>query len=329
MRKIIRNSYKYPQKRDYFRLFIIICFLIFSSICVKAQTNEDAIMMVKHNFCVGGMYSQSSWKNYWEGDFKRNNLNIGTVFSQMAGFMGTYGVTDNFNVIVNIPYIWTSATVGTLHQMHGLQDLSAWIKWMLVEKDWGKGTISVYTLGGFSVPLSNYEPNYLPLAIGMHSKTLSGRLMADYQINHFFITVSGTYTWRSNITIDQNSYYTTQEILSNEVDMPNMSAFNFSTGFRSGFLIAEALVSNITTIGGFDIRKNDMPFPSNKMNAINVGINVKWTLKKSPNLSLIGGGNYVLAGRNVGQSTTINGGAFYVVDFSHSKKTSNPAAKIK
>ena len=291
-----------------------------SSNYLSAQTDEDAIMMVKNNFCVGGMYSHSSWKNYWEGDFKRNNLNLGTVSSQMTGFMGTYGVTDKLNIIVNVPYIWTGVTAGTLHHMHGVQDLSAWIKWMPLEKELGKGTISLYTIGGFSVPLSNYEPNYLPLSIGMHSKTLSGRIMADYQINHFFVTASGTYTWRSNITIDQNSYYTTQEILSNEVYMPNMSALNFRTGYRSEFLIAEALVSNMTTIGGFDIRKNDMPFPSNKMNATNVGINIKWTLKKLPNLSLIGGGNYVVAGRNVGQSTTIDGGVFYVLDFSHSSK---------
>ena len=32
-------------------------------------------------------------------------------------------------------------------------------------------------------------------------------------------------------------------------------------------------------------------------------------------LSIIGGGNYTVAGRNMGQSTTIYGGLFYVLDF--------------
>jgi hypothetical protein len=182
-------------------------------------------------------------------------------------------------------------------------------------------------LGGFSVPLSNYYPDFLPLSIGLHSKTLSARLMADYQLGNFFATAAGTYTWRHNITIGRNSYYTTQEILSDEVEMPNMTAFNFRTGYRSDYLIAEALFSQMNNIGGFDIRRNDMPFPSNKMNSTNIGINIKWTMKKTQGLSFVGGGNYVVAGRNVGQSTTINGGVFYILDFAHTSKSSNSAHK--
>lgn len=284
----------------------------------KAQTDGDAIMMNKKQICVGGMYAHSQWENYWEGAFKRNNLNLGTVSMQMVNLMGNYGVTDNLNVLVSAPYVWTHVTAGTLHNMHGIQDLSAWIKWMPLEKELGKGTVSVYTLGGFSVPLSDYYPDYLPLSIGLHSNTLSARLMADYQIGNFFATASSTYIWRKNMTIGRNSYYTTQEILSNEVEMPNMTAFNFRTGYRSDYLIAEALFSSMNTIGGFDIRKNDMPFPSNKMNSTNVGINIKWTMKKIAGLSLIGGGNYVVAGRNIGQSTTVNGGIFYILNFNHS-----------
>ena len=34
---------------------------------LRAQTDEDAIMMTKNNFCVGGTYTYSSWKDYWEG----------------------------------------------------------------------------------------------------------------------------------------------------------------------------------------------------------------------------------------------------------------------
>jgi hypothetical protein len=319
MRKQINNN----VKRTVFTVFLLHAFLLFLNITASAQTDEDAIMMEKKQFCVGGTYSYSSWKNYWEGTFKRNNLNLGTVSTKMVGLMGNYGIKDNLNLLVNAPYVWTHATAGTLHDMHGVQDLSAWIKWMPLEKDFKKGTLSVYTLGGFSVPLSDYEPAYLPLSIGMHSKSLSARLMLDYQLSGFFATASGTYTWRHDITIDQNSYFTTQEILSNQVYMPNEEAFNFRTGYRSNYLIAEATVSNNTTIGGFDIRKNDMPFPSNKMNWTNVSVNVKWTMKKTAGLSFIGGGNYVVAGRNVGQSTMVNAGVFYIFDFAHGTVSHN------
>ncbi|HEY4062547.1 MAG TPA: hypothetical protein VGM30_11630 [Puia sp.] len=293
---------------------------------LRAQTDEDAIMMTKNNFCIGGTYMHSSWDHYWEGTFKRNNQNLGTVSTQMFGLMGTYGVSRKLNILVNAPYVTTNASAGTLHGQHGIQDLSAWIKWLALEQNLGNGVFSLYALGGASVPLTNYISDYLPLSIGLHSKTVSGRLLADYQVGNFFATASATYTFRNDITIDRNSYYTTDLHLTNKVDMPNMWSFNFRTGYRSDRWILEAVLSNMTTIGGFDIRKNDMPFPSNKMNATMAGAHFKYNFNAVQGLSLTGGGNYTIAGRNVGQATAFDIGVFYILDLSHkTKKTAAPA----
>ena len=116
--------------------------------------------------------------------------------------------------------------------------------------------------------------------------------MVDYQIGKFFATASGTYTYRNDITIDRTSYYTTQEVLSNKVDMPDVASFNIRAGYRSDRLIAEAVFAKMQTLGGFDIRKNDMPFPSNKMIATTAGVNGKYNLPWVAGLSLIGGGEY-------------------------------------
>ena len=308
------------QSIRYMLSLMMLLFLLHPS--AKAQTDLDAIMMTKQNFCVGAMYSYSSWKNYWEGTFKRNNQNLGTVSTKMYNVMGTYGVSNKLNIIFNVPYVQTHATEGTLHGMKGFQDLSLWVKYMPVEKEVGNGVFSVYVIGGFSTPLTNYIADYLPLSIGLHSTTVSGRLLLDYQTGNFFATASGTYTFRNDITIDRTSYYTTQEILSNKVDMPNTLSFNFRTGYRSERLIAEAVFSNMNTLGGFDIRKNDMPFPSNKMNATMVGVNFKYNFKMVPGLSVVAGGNTTVAGRNVGQSTAYEGSVFYILDFSKKTKTS-------
>jgi len=287
---------------------------------LQAQTDEDAIMMSKNNLCSGIMYGHSSWNNYWEGTLKRDNQNIGTVSTNMFSIMENYGVNRRLNIIANLPYIETKASAGTLHGMRGLQDLSAWVKWMPLEKDLKKGTISLYLLGGASVPVSNYVADFLPLSIGLHSKTLSGRIIVDYQLGNFFTTASATYTYRSNVTIDRTSYYTTTLILSNEVQMSDVVSENFRIGYRSSHLIAEAVLSNMTTLTGFDIRRNDMPFLSNQMNATTAGVNFKYTLQKLSELAITGGVNYTVAGRNVGQSTNLNIGVFYVVDFSPKKK---------
>lgn len=298
-----------------FSIFILLvcCNLITKK--ASAQTDIDAIMMSKKNFCTGLQYSHSSWKNYWEGTLKRDNENLGKVTTQSVSIMGNYGISDKLNVLFSLPYIQTKASGGTLHGMKGAQDLGLWVKYMPVETQLGKGLFSLYGLAGLSFPVSNYVADFLPLSIGMRGTNVSGRLMADYQLGNFFATASGTYTYRSNIKIDRTAYYTDVMHLTNEVDMPDVLSFNVRTGYRTNYLIAEAVVNNQSTLGGFDIRRNDMPFPSNKMNATTAGVNIKYTVKSLPALSIIGGGNYVVAGRNVGQATTLYGGVFYILDF--------------
>jgi hypothetical protein len=310
----------YMQQKYIVRLTALMGVLLLQTSILQAQTDEDAIMMTKNNFCVGGSYMHGSWDHYWEGAYKRDNQNIGTMSTQMIGLMGAYGVSRKFNVLFNVPYVWTHVTAGTLHDQHGVQDLTLWLKWLALEGNIGGGTLSLYALGGGSIPLTNYIADYLPLSIGLHSRTLSGRLMADYQLGNFFATLSGSYTWRDNIRIDRDSYYTTELHITNEVDMPDMTLFNFRTGYRSERWILEAVATKMTTIGGFDIRKNDMPFPSNKMNATMVGAHFKYNFKKPDGLSLTGGGSYTVAGRNVGQSTNFDLGVFYILNFSKKKK---------
>jgi hypothetical protein len=310
-----------PQLLKYSMLTII---TIMVNILSYAQTDMDAIMMEKKQLCLGPMYSYSSWKNYWEGTLKRDNANLGTVSTQSFSLMGAYGINKKLNVLFGAPYIKTKASAGTLHGMKGIQDLSLFIKWMPIEKEIGPGTFSLYTIGGVSFPLTNYVADFLPMSIGLHSKTASARLMLDYQIGNIFATVSGTYVARDNIKIDRTAYYTTESHLTNEVEMPDASNFNFRAGYRSSKLIAEAVLNKWTTLGGFDITRNNMPFPSNKMTATVLGANFKYVVTKSHNLSIIGGGNSTIAGRNVGQSATFYGGLFYILDFN--KKVSSKAS---
>lgn len=100
--------------------------------------------------------------------------------------------------------------------------------------------------------------------------------------------------------------------------MPNATVFNLRTGYRSPKVIAEAVVEKSTTLGGFDIRRNDMPFPSNRMNATTLGANFKYSFGNG--LELTAGSDYVVAGRNVGQSTVIHGGAYYLFNLKRHKQ---------
>jgi hypothetical protein len=103
--------------------------------------------------------------------------------------------------------------------------------------------------------------------------------------------------------------------------MPNVTNFLFSTGYRSLKLNIEATLTQMTTQGGFDIVKNGMPFPGNRMNATMAGGLVKYSLDALTGIELTAGGNYVVAGRNVGQSTNFFGAVYYVFDLSKKKAT--------
>ena len=145
--------------------------------------------------------------------------------------------------------------------------------------------------------------------------------MADYEWTNLFATGSATYVLRDNIKIDRDAYYTTEMHYSNEVEMPNAANYNIRAGFRNHRLIAEGVLNIWKTLGGFDITRNNMPFPSNNMDATQAGVNLKYVLPPLPQLSIVAGGMYTIKGRNVGQSTTVYGSLFYVFDLSKKSKS--------
>ncbi len=302
------------------RMFLLFLLISWGKLS-KAQTDIDGIMMEKNAFCVGPMFGYSSWKNYWEGELKRENLNLGKVSTPMYSLMGNYGISNKLNVLFGVPYVKTKASAGQLKGQKGMQDLSLWIKWKAYSKKIGQGRLSLFAIGGYSFPVSDYVADFLPMSIGLQSKNLSLRGMADYQRGAWFGTLSGTFVRRSNIEIDRTSYYTTEMHYTNEVKMPDAASFNLRVGYRNKGLIAEAIADNWITLGGFDITRNNMPFPSNKMNATRLMFNFKYDMPFHPQLSLTGNAFTTVAGRNVGQASGFNAGIFYVFNFSRKQKT--------
>jgi hypothetical protein len=310
---------KSPLQRVLQKIFfcnlLLLCFTQ-----AKAQTDIDGLMMEKNFFCVGPTAGYSSWKNYWEGTLKRENLNLGKVSTTNFMLMGNYGITSKLNVLFGLPYVKTKASAGNLAGQKGLQDLSLLVKWVAYQKHIAKGDLKAILMGGYSTPVSNYTADFLPMSIGLHSKNGTFRVMADYQRNHWFATASCAYIARSNVTIDRYTYYTTEMHYTNEVKMPDASQLNFRAGYRSETLVAEAVFNKWTTLGGFDIPRNGMPFVSNKMNATSIGLNLKYETPVN-GLSIVANGSTTVAGRNVGQATGFNAGVFYIFDFSKKKKT--------
>jgi hypothetical protein len=291
-------------------MLVLVCFAFCQT--VSAQTENDALMIPKNYFCAAGLYTHNSWDHYWEGTLKRENLNLGTISSNIYAVGGNYGLSNRINLLFMIPYIKSNASAGTLRGQNGIQDINLAVKWMAVKQEMGSGLLSLHAIISGSIPVGGYQADYLPLGIGMQSKSISLRGLLNYQVGRFFVAGSGQYVRKDNVTLDRDSYYTTEMHYTNQVAMPNATNFLISTGYRSLKFNAEATLTRVNTIGGFDITRNNMPFVSNNMDATLAGAIFKYTFQSIEGLEFTAGGNYVLKGRNVGQNTSLFGGVYYV-----------------
>ncbi|MEZ4901135.1 MAG: hypothetical protein R2822_04935 [Spirosomataceae bacterium] len=297
--------------KKYFVLIVFLC-IYFN---IQAQMPNDAIYMSKGQICIGTMYTNSSWKEYWEGSLKRENLNMGTHTTQSVMLMPAVGITDRFNVILGLPYIWTKTSAGNLMGQKGLQDLSVWLKFKAFEK---KG-FSINGLLGVSTPVNDYVPDFLPMSIGLQCRTVSGRLLANYTHpkTGLYLTGHATYSWRSNIFIDRDAYQANDRVYNtNEVRVPNAADWGARVGVLKQKWQTEVFAENFSCIGGDNIRRNDMPFPTNNMQATTIG----WYGKFQPkNIGINARVSHVINGLNVGQSTNYTIGLLYLFRVNNKK----------
>ncbi len=300
---------------------ILLSCLFLATIQLYAQTETDGLMMPKKNLCIGVIAQNSAWNEYWEGTFKRENLNLGKVTTNSYNVNANYGLVNKLNIIVGAAYITTEASAGTMKGQGGLQNFTGTLKFKALEKKYQKSTFSLLGLAGFSLPMTDYVKDYLPLSLGLGCQEGIFRLMGDYQYGKFTTTLSGAYIHRANITIDRDAYFTNDEVIySSEVLMPDVISNQIRIGYRSNRFVGDIAYDNMITLGKtFDISRNNMPFPSNTMNQSKIGINAKYNFKKVNGLALIGGYNQVLTGRNVGQAQTVFGGIFYNFNFNKKK----------
>jgi hypothetical protein len=281
---------------------------------VGAQTSDDGLMIPKRTLMASVLYAHDSWDQYWEGTLKRTNGNIGTLTTQSTTLVGAYGMTERLGLMATLPYIETHASQGVLHDLKGFQDLSITAKLRL----FGTGPTSHGAFSSFfaatgATPVGKYTPDFFPLSIGTDGRRASAHLTLDYQSNSvWFANAAAAYMFCSNVRLNRNSYYTNGQLyLTNEVEMPNVLDYTLSAGFNRGnWRIPFTLVQQ-RTLGGGDIRRQDMPFVSNRMDFVRLGGEVIYGLPK--NLSVQLGAAHVLSGRNVGQSTTFTSGLMYAL----------------
>lgn len=285
-----------------------------------AQTIDDGIMMPRHSVFTGTVYSHESWSEYWEGALKRDNGNIGTLTTQTNSWYVDYGLTNRLNVIASIPYVWTHASQGVLHDMNGLQDLTLAAKLRLFEASSRVGALQGILVASGAVPLTDYIADFQPLSIGNQSRRFSGRFTLNARAaSGFYVDASTAYTIRAEVKLDRPYYFTDGQLfLTDLVDMPEVFDYLLGAGYLKNGFNARFSFTQQRTLGGGDIRRQDAPFISNRMNVAKVGGMVMYPIPKLRDLAVQGAYAYVVDGRNVGQATSFGAALLYTIHLSGS-----------
>jgi len=296
------------MRQLYLFIFLLLCGKI------SAQTPTDGLMMPQGQLCILGQYSNSKWENYWQGETKRTNLNLGSLSTQSALLMANYGISKELNVMVGLPYVWTNASVSYLTGQKGVQDLSLFLKYQAFEVAELGGMFKLQGTGGLSAPVNNYTPDLLPFSIGLHSKTASLRAIFNYTADFgLYVTAQGGHTWRGTTKLDRDAYIFDHELIYSDVmPVPNVFDYSARLGFIKPRFQAEVWYDAYTGLSGDDIRYNEVPQASNKMAASQVGVFAKYFVLKR--LGVLATVSQVLSGRNVGESLTWTVGATYFLD---------------
>ncbi len=291
---------------------------LLSSKLSSAQTADDGIMLAKQQLCTGVFYAYDYWDHYWEGAVNRTNGNVGTVTTRDVYWTGNYAVTNRLDLIATTPYVWTSASQGVLHGQRGWQDFTLAAKFKAVSvpvRTWGAVRLIGVVSG--SVPMSGYTPDLEPLSIGTQSKRLQTRATLNYLgRNGLYLNGTTAYTWRNNVTLQRSSYYTNgQFYLSSQVALPNLFEYTAAAGYRKNDTTLTANYTVQQSRGGGDIRIQDLPFVSNRVNFSKIGGTLTYPFPRLRPLQLWVIYNHTFDGRNTPQSNTITPGFLYTFTF--------------
>jgi len=291
-----------------------------------AQSPSDALMMQKNELCIAAMGQQDTWNQYWEGTLLRTNGNIGTLTRQAFIPMLGYGITPKLTAIAMLPYIRTQASGGQMAGASGFQDIGLFVKYKWIDLANQPVSYQSFATLGWGAPASSYLADYMPFSLGMGCQEISIRSIHKIEYKDNIYTRLGfAYIHRFEATAERNFYYTDKAVYTEIMDVPSVVQAECSVG---GWLFRHRLQAEFTTqlhrsLSGDDIRRQNAPQPTNKMEMLQMGGRLRYYAGSQKNLSLIFEHFGTLQGRNAGKSAIFNAGITWQWQLGKNNNTSN------
>ena len=202
-----------------------------------------------------------------------------------ANIYGAYGITDDFDVSLSLPYL-------SSNKNSGLQDILLFLKYRVYKTEIGNGKLQFSLAGGFSTPVGNYTTGGLN-DIGQRATIIEGRAVVHYHWNTgWFATAQSGYSYKLEPT-------------------PNSVPLSVKVGITSAKWYYDFYYDFQHSFGGIDYLGTTAPQDFQEFGAdfhkiggtLYRSFNIKW----GTYLSL----SYVPAGRNVFQGPGYGLGLVY------------------
>ena len=163
------------------------------------------------------------------------------VFNEVSiistSLYGEFGISDRFNVIVNLPYVKSEGNateavlqnLGYENERSGIQDIKIYGKYSFLTKEIGSSKLDILGSVGVETPLGNYTANeglQSIIAIGNESTRFTGLGIAQFMTDlGLFATGQFGYSLRSN-------------------EVPNAVLSEFKLGYAGSAFYLDAFVSS-------------------------------------------------------------------------------------
>lgn len=285
------------------------------------QTPNDAIMMEGRQACLLLDYNHGSFDQYWEGPLLRENQTIATVSRNTVMPMVAVGILDKLNFYIGAPYIKTESSEpngGKFAGASGFQDLLVALKYQILNKETDKGTFSALATVGFSTPVTNYLPDYMPYSLGLGAPELSYRAIAQYRWNSgLYLRGAAAYLWRGYSEAEREYYYNNGSYYTTWMDVPNAITMEGIVGF---WMLDNSLQLELNYLGskstsGDDIRAYNAAQPTNDIDMDRAGVLAHYYFSKIKGLGVVAYHHRVINGRNAAKINTTGVGVTYFFNY--------------
>lgn len=274
LRLIISNA-------TFMKKIILLVFLLTTFVDAFSQGKIDGFYRGKGNATAVFGLGFEDGKNYFAGT-EKTDISKSLYY---ANLYGSYGVLNDMDVSISIPYI-------TSGKNNGLQDISLLVKYRVFNGELSAGKLQLSLATGFSTPLSDYTIGGLN-DIGQQATIIETRAMVHYQWHAgWFATLQSGYSFKLD-------------------EVPDSLPITFKAGKTAGKWYYDLYYDYQHSFGGIDYLSTPSPQNFKEFGADfhKVGGTVYTSFAK--NLGAYLSLSYVVSGRNVFQGPGYGLGLVY------------------